>query len=110
MVPEIVQYELKRELLRLRHVNTAAALTQFSHMIPDRYLPLTTAAMERAAELWADVRQRGVPTADRFALDVDVILAALVLTAGLGLADVVVATSNARHLSMFVPAAEWQTI
>ena len=40
------------------------------------YLPITTAAMLKAAEFWADARRRGLPTAPEAALDADVILAA----------------------------------
>lgn len=76
----------------------------------DRWLPLKTVAMRWAAELWAEVRRQGMPTADRHALDIDVILAAQVLTSGLPLSDLVVATSNVAHLARFVPAQEWERI
>lgn len=71
------------------------------------YLPITTRAMRLAAQLWADARREGRPTADRHALDADVILAAqtrLLIAEGY---DAVVATTNVRHLTRFVPAAEW---
>lgn len=66
--------------------------------------------MDLAAELWAQARQRGKPTADRHALDVDVILAAQVLTAGFQPGNFVVATTNLSHLSQFVPAEVWDQI
>ena len=106
LVPEITDYEIRRELLRIgRHaaVRRLDALAQATD-----YLPLTTAAMRRAAELWAQARQQGQPTASDNTIDADMILAAQALT--LGAPDVVVATTNIRHLSLFVPAELWQTI
>ena len=74
------------------------------------YLPLTTAAMLKAAQFWAQARKAGRPTADSAALDADVILAAQAsILIGEG-SEVVVATSNRRHLSLFIPAAQWQSI
>ena len=52
----------------------------------------------------------GTPTADVHALDIDVILAAQVLSSGMDLSSTVVATSNVKHLSLFVPVAEWSSI
>jgi predicted nucleic acid-binding protein len=110
IVPEIVHYELRRELLRLGKTAAANALIAFNHDVPGRYLPITTAAIDLAAELWAEARRRGKPTADPHALDVDVILAAQVLAHGLKPSDFVVATSNVSHLAQFVPAEEWGRI
>ena len=109
IVPEIVSYELRRELLRLRNAAAIRALTEFNAM-PGRYLPITTPAMELAADLWARTRSRGKPTAHPYALDVDVILAAQVLTSGIDAVDVVVATSNLEHLGQFVPAELWSAV
>ncbi len=72
------------------------------------YLPLTTAAMRRAAELWSQARQQGQPTASDNTIDADRILAAQALT--LGTPDVVVATTNIGHLARFVAAELWQNI
>jgi hypothetical protein len=63
--------------------------------------------MRWAAELWAQARQGGYPTAPDPALDGDVILAAQALSLGV---PVVVATANVAHLSRFVPADVWQNI
>jgi len=70
-------------------------------------VPLTTAAMRRAAELWAWARNTGQQTAPDPALDGDVIVAAQALTLN---TPVVVATGNPAHLSRFVPAELWQNI
>lgn len=79
------------------------------------YLPLTTKAMLQAAQFWAQVRQAGLPTADKLALDADVILAAQAATLsadawGMPGADIIVATVNVGHLSRFVTAMQWQDI
>ena len=110
IVPEVADYEVRRELLRIGRPSAVAALDAFADEVPGRYLPLTTAAMRRAAELWADVRRLGLPTADRHALDGDVILAAQVLTSGREPADVVVATTNLGHLARVVHASLWTEV
>ena len=108
VLPEIVDYELRRELLRVNRLKSIGLLDAFNQAAPDRYLPLTTEVMRRASELWAQVRQEGMPTADPKALDV--ILAAQDLSLGLRPDEFVVATSNSAHLSRFVPADEWRNI
>ena len=110
VVPEVVNYELRRELLRLGHASAVAALDAFNRAAPDRYIPIRTSAVELAATLWAKARAAGVSTAHPHALDVDVILAAQVLDAGLNPNDFVVATSNLAHLTRFVPAELWGNI
>ena len=107
-VPEIIDYELRRELLRSGKSASIGRLDRLKDVLV--YLPLTTETMLLAAQLWAGARNRGVPTAPSEALDIDVILAAqamLLQRAGL---DCVVATSNVRHIERFVPAARWQSI
>lgn len=106
ILPEIVDYEVRRELLRIKSVSGLARWDHLTAVI--EYLPLTTAAMRKAAGLWAVSRQQGQPTADPKELDGDVILAAQALL--LGEADVVAATTNAGHLSRFVAARQWQTV
>ncbi len=72
------------------------------------YLPLTTAAMQQAAKLWAEARQQGQPTAGDKTIDGDMILVAQAIT--LGSPDVVIATTNVGHLSRFITAELWQNI
>ncbi len=109
-VPEIADYELRRKLLHLNSTNAIARLDELKSSID--YLPITTAAMLKAAELWAEARRRGRPTAPMAALDGDVILAAqaTVLTEMEQLGDALVATSNVDHLDQFVTARRWQDI
>jgi predicted nucleic acid-binding protein len=106
IIPEITDYEVRRELLRATKPLSVALLDALAQQL--EYLPLTTAAMRKAAELWAQARQQGQPTAGDNTIDVDMILAAQVLT--LGAADVVVATTNVGHLSRFVPTDLWQNV
>lgn len=73
LVPAIVYYEIKRELLRAnKTIGIARRLDAFVNATPDRYVPRTHDALRFAAELWVV----GRPTADVTALDIDVLLAA----------------------------------
>jgi hypothetical protein len=106
--PEIADYEVRRELLR---ANKTAGIARLDTLkVNARYLPITTEAMLLAAALWARARQEGVATAADKALDADVILEAQALTLRLPDTEIVVASSNTRHLSRFVAAKEWQDI
>ena len=102
-VPEIADYEVRRELLRADKTSGLERLDQLKHT--QSYLPLTTAAMLQAAQFWADARKRGRPTAGPERLDCDVILAAQTHEVG-----AVVLTENIRHLSLFVEARSWTEI
>ena len=107
-VPEIADYELRRELLRADKSRSVAVLDQYK--VSMGYVPLTTEALLLAAQFWATVRQQGNPTAPDLALDADVILAAQAELLRSGGDDVVVATTNVGHLSRFVPAQAWQDV
>ena len=109
-VPEIADYEVRRELLRLDLSNAIERLDGFNHATSGRYLPLTTPTMRRAAQLWAEVRRRGFPTADRHALDADVIIAAQAMTLTDTGAEVIVTSTNTIHLERLVRSAQWNQI
>jgi predicted nucleic acid-binding protein len=87
VVPEIADYELRRELIRLNSQKALVNLDLLAQQL--EYLPLDTPTLRRAAELWAQARQRGQQTAADPALDCDVILAAQALSLG---GNVIVAT------------------
>jgi predicted nucleic acid-binding protein len=108
ILPEIVDYEVRRELLRARKTEGITRLNWLKDTL--QYAPLTTEVMLRAAELWALARQQGKPTAKDDSLDGDVILAAQALALAEDPDDVVVATTNPAHLARFVPAREWSQI
>jgi predicted nucleic acid-binding protein len=107
-VPEIADYELRRELVRAKLEKAIRRLETLEK--ETAYLPITTAAMNKAAELWAQARNTGHPTAPDPALDGDMILAAQALLSGEPGDQVIVATTNVAHLALFVQAKEWQDI
>ena len=107
-IPEVIDYELRRELLRAVKTRGIAKLDGLKTVL--RYLPITTAAMLRAADLWATARRIGLPTGDPKKLDIDVILAAQALTLSAPANEIIVATSNIAHISRFVTAEEWSNI
>ncbi len=110
IVPEVADYEVRRELVRAAKTAGIRRLDEFNAAAPDRYLPITTEAMRLAADLWAQARNAGVATADAQALDGDVILAAQSLSLGLPSAEIIVASKNVRHLSRFIAADLWENI
>jgi predicted nucleic acid-binding protein len=101
IIPEIADFELRRELIR---AGLGASVRRLDGLIDSlAFWPLNTPAMRRAAELWAIARNRGRPTADPRELDCDVILAAQAEQAG---AEVI--TENTGHLGLFVPVRHWK--
>lgn len=106
IIPEIADYEVRRELLRAKKKKGLARLDELSQLI--EYLPIMTISMQRAAELWAQARQQGQPTAGDKTIDGDMILIAQAMT--LEVSDVMIATTNIGHLSRFIVADSWQNI
>jgi hypothetical protein len=106
IVPEIADYEVRRELVRLGLTKGLIKLDSLVTIVGVRYHPLNTRSMRQAAQFWAEARRIGRPTSDRTALDADVILAAQAIDAA-GELQPFVATSNSKHLIRFVSALEW---
>ena len=107
VVPEIADYEVRRELIRADKTQGLARLDVLCASL--WYEPLTTGVMRQAAQLWAQARNDGLATAHDAALDGDVILAAQAL----GLQqnhDVTVATTNPAHLGRYVQADIWSDV
>jgi predicted nucleic acid-binding protein len=104
-LPEVADYEVRRELTRLVQAqqlppSRLSRLDQLVHLIT--YLPVSTVMWQKAADLWAFARLQGVPTAPDAALDADVLLAAQALLVG-----GTVVTTNPRHLERFVAVQQW---
>lgn len=107
-IPEVSDYELRREYLRRGSGNALRKLDQLQSEL--EYVALDTGAMRHAATLWAEVRRDGLPTADPKELDCDVILAAQAMRAVAPGDDLVVATDNVGHLTRFVAASAWDVL
>jgi len=108
LVPEIADYEVRRELLRANRRKGIQRLDDLKALIG--YVPLTTDAMLKAAQFWADARNHGYPTAHDHALDADVILASQAAALeDQGHATVIV-TTNVGHLKYFADAREWHSV
>lgn len=108
VLPEIIVYELRRELLRMNQQKSLRRLEEFK--LNTVLWRLETLALEKAAEFWADSRKRGRATASEKALDIDVILAAQAWHMAQDGSFVVIATTNRKHLDQFVPAEHWKHI
>lgn len=110
VVPEIADYEVRRELIRS---GRAAAIERLDELCAGLgYSRLSTAIMHDAASLWAEARNRGFPTAHDAALDGDVLLAAQArrLAAAAPAESVIVATTNVAHLERLAEARLWAEI
>ena len=108
-VPEIIDYEVRRKLLHIGHHRhhgrkwARDALVNLDRMASVYYLPLTTRAMQLAAELWAESRARGQSRATEDGLDIDVILAAQARQVG-----GCVVTFNEKHFRDLVEIFDWR--
>lgn len=99
MIPAIADYEVRRELLRLR------ATVQLRNLDGLRgrfdYLPVNERAWDVAASFWALLRNAGIATSGPQDLDADAILAGQAVTLGQPGDVVMIATTNVRHLARF---------
>lgn len=107
-VPEIADYEVRRELLRADKKQGLERLDAFKELVG--FAPIKTAVVQKAAEYWARARKMGKQTADDKALDCDMFLVAQATELGHSGQSVVIATTNVRHLSVFAQASRWEEI
>lgn len=108
VVPEIADYEVRRELIRAAKPLGLRRLDELTAGLS--YEPLRTSQMRLAARLWAETRNRGRPTASDSSLDGDVILAAQAISLQPLDPQVIVATTNPKHLKLFVEARVWRDV
>lgn len=95
VIPEIVDYEVRRELIRADKKASVRKLDELKKVLI--YLPITTEVMLLAAQLWAEARQKGNPTANDKSLDGDVILASQAKLLEMVGNIVIIATRNVKN-------------
>jgi predicted nucleic acid-binding protein len=111
---KICDYEIRRGLLLARKQGLKA---EGLSILDDLYkfvdfLPVTETILDLAADIWATARSEGQPTAGDRNLDADMIICATwqdLATSYPG-QEVVIATTNVRHLSRFATAARWEDL
>ena len=108
VIPEIADYEVRRELLRAGKERGIGRLDALKGMLG--YAPVTTPVMLKAAEFWASARKMGRKSADDASLDADMILVAQAWVLARDGNEPVIATTNVRHLALFSPARLWREI
>ncbi len=106
IIPEIADYELRRELLRADKIKGLERLEQLISSF--EYLPIDTLAMRNAAANWAEARRLGQPTATDASLDGDMILVGQ--WQSLNSPQAIIATTNVQHISRFAKAMLWEEI
>ena len=110
----VCDYEVRRSLilesLRKSNVDSIQELDDLYNYFT--FLPLTDEVMKEAANIWAEARIQGMPTADEKSLDADVIICAQykLLEKEYPGRYIVIATTNVDHLSRFAKAREWHDI
>ncbi|MBW4537491.1 MAG: type II toxin-antitoxin system VapC family toxin [Pleurocapsa minor HA4230-MV1] len=110
----ICDYEVRRSLilesLRKPNINGIEDLDELRNLVT--FLPLSNEVMLEAANLWAEARIQGIPTADDKSLDADIIICSQykLLEKEYPGRYIVIATTNVKHLSRFSEAKEWQAI
>jgi len=62
IIPEIADYEVRRSLILEGLKKSIIKLDNLKETV--EYLPITTEVMLKAANLWAEARKKGNPTAD----------------------------------------------
>jgi len=103
VVPEISDYEERREYLRAGFHESVLRLDSLARY--HDYARISTNVMLRAAQLWAQARLAGMPTAHAKNIDADVILAAQAIEE-----RCVVVTENVGHLGRYCDARPWRSI
>lgn len=98
-VPEICDYELRRNLLLENLAKSIRRLNKFRKT--DRLFFFDTNTMIIAAEIWSVIRKQGNPTENKDSLDGDVILAAQAYQLKAYYEEIIILTTNAKDIAKF---------
>ena len=110
-IPEVADYEVRRELLRLKNAGAVSRLDELRQTAV--FLPLATDAILLAATLWAETRQRGRPTSDAKALDADALITAqvrLLFLEDYALTTAVIATGDIKDMTALATVGPMPTV
>lgn len=102
VIPSIIDYEVRRELILNELWDGVKRLDALYAARIVKLLSISDAAMRRAADLWANARRRGEPTAHDHGLDGDVILSAQAIEYCSEADDWQIITENIRHITRYV--------
>jgi predicted nucleic acid-binding protein len=109
-VPEIADYELRRKLLHRDSLHALQKLDLLVTEVASRYVPLTTEAMQCAADYWGRMRKQGTPTAAPDSLDGDMILAAQANISASANNPSIIVTDNVGDLERVGDARRWRDL
>jgi hypothetical protein len=98
-VPEIIDYELRRNFELENLQKSISLLSQFHQR--DQLILLESEDLIRAAELWAWCRKQGSTTTENKGIDIDVILVSQALSQKNNFDKVVILTIDIGDLSVF---------
>jgi hypothetical protein len=114
---DLCDYEVRRGLIgsSMRAGKIPPGIEVLNSLKTDgliEFLPVSTLALDLAANLWARASIDGRSTRDEKNIDIDIIISAQyqIIRDEFPGRRVVVATTNLKHLSLFCDAANWRDI
>ncbi|PSB41338.1 hypothetical protein [Chamaesiphon polymorphus] len=114
---DVCDYEVRRGLISSSIIEgeIAPGISSLDSLKSDgllEFLPVSTKAFDLAADLWARASTSGQTTRDKKDIDFDIIISAQyqLLKDEYPGQQVIVATTNLKHLSLFCEAAQWRDI
>jgi len=111
---ELCFYEVKRSLiLAHKQGGTDRGIKKLEELrLFVDVLTITQEISDLSAEIWAETKLKAMPTANQENIDIDIIIIAhwQVLKKEFPGRNIIVSTTNIKHLGLFTDAREWQDI
>lgn len=111
---DLCDYEVRRGLILASFSKPSVGGIDILDSLPEfiEFLPLTKELMKEAAQVWAEARSQGIPTASDKNIDGDIIITAQwrLLKEEYPGREVIIATTNLKHLQRFTDADTWRNI